>query len=287
MSIVTLPEVKTFLGIAATDDSEDDILEFIHDGIEGWAKNVKCHRTFDSTTYTNDLYDGTGETYLYLREYPITAITRIAINREYAIKIKNTSTDCTTAYAGVTSTTLDLVVSGGTNNGTSSLTFVTNTTLTLIVAAINALGKGWSAELYDSDYGSIKSTELLETFAKYCGGRANTTAVWEYLEMAGEPISNFKVYKDMGEIYYSGGFPEGEENVIISHTAGYSSTTMPDDLKKATLISVKFLYQQWKEERFGVTGFNLSGFMSQTLESGELPKIALAIFDRYAKVVIA
>lgn len=272
----------------AVPGDDNDIADMIQEMIEEWLKNTKCFRTFESTTYTNDLYDGNGMTSLFLDNWPITAISRIAITREDAIKIKNTSTDCTTAYVGISSTAINLTVSGGDNEGTDEILFADYATMTDVVDQINTLSdEGWSAELYHSDYGDIKSTELLETFAKYCGARANTTANWEYLEMAGEPIVNFKVYKNRGEIYYSGSFPEGEQNIIISHTSGYTSTTMPEDLKKGILISIKFLFSQWKEERLGVTDFSLSGFMTQKLERTELPQIALNVFDKYARKVIA
>lgn len=267
---------------AATEDPTD-IVQTILDSVDKWVKNY-CQRDFEQTTYTNELYDGNGETSLLLDNYPVISITRLATDRDDAIKIKNTSSDATTAYVSVDSDGVDLVVSGGANEDSSTVDFATYDTMTKVVDQINAVGKGWTAELMDSDYGDLKSTEFLETYAKYCGARAGTTAAWEYLEMAGDPVSEFKVYKKRGEIYYSSGFSEGERNIVISYSAGYASADMPEDLKLAVRILVKNIYQKRNEESFGLEQGSLA-YVKRVFEK-DIPKEVKEILSRYRKIEV-
>ena len=285
MSLVSLADVKEFLGIAVTDNSQDDVITFFHEGMEAWASDY-CLRELESTSYTRELYDGNGDTVLYLRNYPVTAIIYVSTSRDNAIKIKNTSTDASYATVNISSTTLTLTVSGGDNEDATNLLFADYATLTLLVAAINAVGKGWDAALVLSDYASIKSTELLETHGLYCGSRSNTTASYEYLDIAGDPISEFRL-RNSKAIYYPYGFTNGTDNIIVSYTAGYTTTTLPNDLKLALLQGIKFLFQQHEEDREGVTDFSISGFMSTKLEQRELPKIVLDTLLRYQRIILA
>ncbi len=265
---------------AATDDPTS-IVQSILNSVDEWVKEY-CQRDFESAIYTNELYDGNGENRLLLDNYPIVSIARLATDRDDAIKIKNTSTDATTAHVSVDSDSVDLVVSGGANEDSSSVDFTTYTTMTAVVDQINDnIGKGWEVALVDSDYGDLKSTELLECFAKYCGARANTTAGWEYLQMAGEPASDFRVYKSRGEIYYSYGFSEGVKNIVITYTAGYSSTNMPKDLKLAVSMLVKMIYDRRDQEIFGVDQYGLLSLRSVLTK--EMPHEVREILSRHRK----
>lgn len=268
---------------AATEDPTA-IVDSINDGVDKWVKEY-CKRDFEEATYTNELYDGNNETSLFLDNYPVISISRLATSREEVIMIKNTSTDATTAHVSVDSDSVDLVVSGGTNEDSSSVDFATYTTMTAVVAQIIATGKGWTAALVDSDYGDLKSTELLECFAKYCGSRANTTAGWEYLAMAGEPASDFRVYKERGEVYYSYGFSEGERNIVITYSAGYSSANMPEDLKLACKMLVKTIYARRAQEVFGLDEYRLASVVRSVLTK-EMPHEVKEILSRYRKIEV-
>jgi len=71
-ALTTLANVKALLGI--TDTVSDDILENYIDAATEAIENY-CKRRFTSTTYTDEVYDGTGTKYLNLKHYPVTAIT--------------------------------------------------------------------------------------------------------------------------------------------------------------------------------------------------------------------
>jgi len=75
--LATLEETKLFLGI--TDSSRDSLLEMLigiaTDYIEG-----ETGRTFASTEYTNEEYDGTGMNQISLRNYPVISFSKLEVN---------------------------------------------------------------------------------------------------------------------------------------------------------------------------------------------------------------
>ncbi len=279
MSIVALADIKNYLGIAEADDSENDELSAIHDGIERFVKSY-CDRDFESTSYI-EAYDGDDTQYLFLKQYPVTAVTRVGA-KAAAIKIKNTSLDASNAYVTVDSTGITLVVDGGANDDTTALTYANYATLSTLVAAINAVGKGWEAAVYDSDYNDYLSSNLVHVQNFFCGSWDNVEAVYSYLDMIGKPYQGYEVYEDEGYIYYVNGFAKGNRNIIVKYTAGYSSTTMPADLKLAILEAVKFVYQQRDEDTEGVRSLRLGDYNVQYEEM--LPARVMTILDAYRRV---
>ena len=187
MSLVTLADLKIFLDIDETDNSEDYVLTPIQTSVETWIKKF-CEQDIEQTTYTNKLYDGDGGQYLFLSDYPIISVSRISPVCD-AIRVKNTSTDATTVSVTVDSDSVDLDVDGGSNDGSTSLDMATYTTIDGMVTAINAAGSGWVAEIEDDDYASYKSTNLLEQTID-CTAWAGSSASWEYLKMADESITS-------------------------------------------------------------------------------------------------
>lgn len=282
MSIVALADLKLFLDIPATDNSKDDEIDIFHNAVEAWFKEY-TGLDFESTTYTNEEYDGSGTKYLALKKYPIISVARVAVSRDEAIKIKNTSTDATTASVVVDGTNVTLTVSGGANDSTTTLAKATYATMTTLVDAVNAAGKGWSAAVYDTDYASYKTANLLEQIVT-CTSWDGVTADWEYLYMAGEPVSDFAIMSKEGMLYRSVSWSEGVRNIIVTYTAGYVTASMPADVKLAIMAGVKFLYQKRNEETVGVSEFSL-GTLRVKYEDW-LPAQTLMIANKYAKIVI-
>lgn len=92
----------------------------------------------------------------------------------------NSPTGATAATCEVTATGLSLVITGGASAGTDTLAFATYTTLTTLIAAINALVKPagtftWKAGLVY--YGASPSSYLPMTGAIACLGSANQIRV--------------------------------------------------------------------------------------------------------------
>lgn len=75
-ALATISNVKYVWG-RRQDDTEDDdriqtLINLISDRIEYW-----CGRKFKEATYTDEKYDGNGDNYLFLNQYPITEFTEI------------------------------------------------------------------------------------------------------------------------------------------------------------------------------------------------------------------
>src|SRR5207253_2132019 len=106
-----------------------------------------CRRDFLQTAY-DELYNGTGDRRLLLREYPIISLDSVRYRPVTVIKVINNTTTNQQARVAVTTTGLTLTrVSNGVKSTDTSVTWASNVTTTAVAAAINALGNGWSAQV--------------------------------------------------------------------------------------------------------------------------------------------
>ena len=268
--LVEMKDILNFLGLNA-ETTADRNIDLIRLGVEEWIQTVHCRRTLVSANY-KERYDGTGDQFLLLDNYPITVVNRLSIDTDDAIKIRNTDAS-SQASVSVSATAITLSKDGTSN----SLSLATYTTLTTLVEAINAVA-GWEASLMMASYGSYPSTILVEKFGLYCG---NST--WNYLEMPDVGEEDFEVYSTEGKIYLYSGFPEGRRNIYTDYVAGY--TTIPDDLKLATLILIKNIYQRRSEESFGNTSYSVSG-ISLSFEQDGIPIQVKQILHKYKRTLI-
>jgi hypothetical protein len=281
--IVGLNTAKIMLDIPPTDSSRDDLLNVYVNGMDALF-NLLCDREFDSGAVTYELHDG-GRSSIRVKNPPITVAPRVSVGRRSAIKIKNTSLDATAATASVDMANgkINLIVDGGANDDDSDVDFSTYTTLSAVVTQIVAVGKGWDAEIYDTDLNDIKSVALLRGIVS-CGSQRNQSSVsYEYLEIPADPVNIGRWNPTTGQIYREGGFPSGIQNVAVSYTGGYSSTTMPHDLKMAVLAGIKALYDKGEEGGFGLNGFSQDGLNIRYAEW--LPEITLNALNDYKREV--
>jgi hypothetical protein len=283
--IVPLQEMLTLTG-----ESDSFDLRFNHNGVEKEVKNY-CGWEIESGVYTNRLVDGTGTSWLDLGLKNVTALSRIAIDTVEAIKIKH-STLSSNAYAKVNYTdnapiSLGLEVDDGDDVSSATSLFATYTTMTTLIAQIT--GNGWSAEIYDSDYGSFGSTNLLKTDNLACGTRDGTDPGWQHLYMPGEPIRGFEINNAEGTIYLSTGWPSGVRNIPVTVTAGWTTATMPADLKRVVAVLVKYFYNKHQLDSTGIKMFDL-GHLKIEYEKAEvgassIPIEVLDVLDLKYKVI--
>ena len=255
--------------LAAGDPSS--ILESIQSGVEDWVAN-KCRRTFESTDYS-EYYSGEGRTRLRLKNYPIISLVRVCVGRRYGIRVKNTAT-YTTASVSVNTTGLIFTKDDVSDE---PITFSSNATMADVVTAINALD-GWSAEIESNNYSNFKSSELVRMF-----GKNAIHNNYVYLEMPEEAIDDFEVDPDKGILYRNVGWPEGENNIFVKYTGGYS--TMPERLKLGVKIGCKTIYQKRREEIFGIQQYRI-GDMGVTVEKGDMPKEVLDIINKFRRILV-
>jgi len=71
---VSISKIKDYLGISvSTHDSVfTSLMTAVCAFIEGY-----CSRIFDDSTYTNEIYCGSGKQYIFLKNYPVTTFTKI------------------------------------------------------------------------------------------------------------------------------------------------------------------------------------------------------------------
>lgn len=79
MPLTNLDALKVHLGIAATDDSEDDMLSQLIQASEASVKRICGNRQFEKTTYTEYL-DGNGSPFIFLKEWPVHSITDLYLD---------------------------------------------------------------------------------------------------------------------------------------------------------------------------------------------------------------
>lgn len=269
MSIVKIANVMKFIG---AQDSEKSTVKLIHNSVEEWVQRTYCRRNFEDQSY-KEVLDG-GVDALQLRNYPITAITRLAVGVNTALYVCNTETS-TNATVGVTSTAVVL-----TKDGTATLVaFADYTTIQTVVDQINALSAtGWDATVVNI-YADFLSTELVERFGSYC---LNDKQVGLYIPEPSE--AEYDVYPKQGQITMPDGFLKGSNNVFVDYTAGYTVADMPAQLKLAVNILVKYIYQRKSEETFGLKSYSLGSVRAIFQE--EVPVEAAGILDGFAKILI-
>ena len=250
------------------------IVETIRDAVEDYVQGTFCKRVFESTAYTLERYDGSGKQIINIDNFPLISVDRIAIGTLNVIKVKNTA-DYTTASVSVTSTGIRLVKDG---TADETVLFSAYTTMATVVAAINAIGSGWQADMMSTSYDSYKSTELLDQW-----GRSAIKDNWIYLEMPDEAEDDFEVHPGRGWIRKLSGFPSGFRNVIVDYTAGYASASMPEDLKLGIKILIQYFYQKMKEETYGISSFNTGKLATSFQNDKDIPKEAIALLGRFKR----
>jgi len=218
--------------------------------------NRYCGRLLKSASYTREIYCGTGYDKLILEQYPVTRVSRLSEGRADSFSIVNTSTDANFCTVEITSTTIRLIVNGGTNASDNALTLASYATIDLLIAAIHALGKGWVCTTLATDTASRDASELLVRPAMFVD--ATTSA---YCEAVDEDINDYMLLKptearNVGILEVPGVFTSGYE-FFVNYTAGY--TTIPYVLEQACIELVKFKYDKSKRD---------SGLKSETFGEG-------------------
>lgn len=245
-ALTTTSRFKSYIGETST--TYDTLIDALVDRATS-ALEAYCGHSFGEDTYRHR-FDGDGTTSLFLPEFPVTQVTLLSTALQDVIRIKNTSSDAWNAYVEVVesasdpsvSSTMNLVIQGGDDDGSEPLT-LSSYTLTTLVTAINALVKGWTATLNHSDWGVWDAPELLPCSGLHC---LNSYA---YVQTPYESEIDFAIIGqrnppyngNVGELRLPIGFANGKQNVIVRYTAGYP--TIPDDLEQICLDLVKVYFK--------------------------------------------
>lgn len=269
--------------------SEAFDVNFYHDSVEREIINYIGWNP-ESATYTNIVVDGTGGQWIWPGHKNITSLIRAAVSKEAAINIKHTIAS-SNAYARInytnnTPVSLQLVVADGSAISDETELFSDSATLTALVTYINTQsGNGWSAELFDSNFGILANTTLLEVDNLYAGTEDGTDPGFAELKRVGKPERNVTVERTEGGLYRSRGWPSGVQNIPLSYVAGWTTADMPGDLKQAVIQLMKFFFTRHQQNAEGIKSFSLRNLRIEYVTSGgaestsSIPMSVLDVLD--------
>jgi hypothetical protein len=219
------------------------------------AKLVSAART--------EYHNGRGTHYLTLDAYPVTASPKISLAAS-CVEIQNT-----TAYEATVK--VDSGVMTLTRNGSdSSLTLSSYATIDLLVAAIIALGNGWTASAIN-EYGDYPASRIRDTQG-VLEAREYEATVELFAPFTGRQRNNLV----SGVVVTECELPFGYQNVKAEYTGGY--TTVPDDLQTAVCDIAAALYRQsvrdatLKSEKLG--DYSYTNFDGMTATAGQLQSLS-------------
>jgi hypothetical protein len=272
-----------------------------------------CRRRFVSTAY-DELYNGTGDRRLLLRQYPIQQVSSVRYRPVTVLKVTNTLAANIQARVAITSTGLTLVrVNAGVKTTDTSCTFAGNVTLTALAAAVSALGNGWSAQVVgdSTNYGSWPSADL------YCpnsyGDALEGSGILQSqgaLQCVAGSFAELKMhtYELAGYQWDARGwllraipytdpellhpedlvFPVGINNFRVQYTAGYS--TVPEAVQEACARWVAILYNLTTRDP-GLAAQTTSGVQAQSWGHGtpdhEVPAQLRPLLAPYRRHTVA
>jgi hypothetical protein len=228
MAITTLANVKTYMGI--TNNAKDAVINQFIPAVQLMMER-HCCRAFDSTAYTEWVWSQGGRE-LFLPNYPVTILNRVCNNYTTVIGIRNTAADAQMATVECDGTSLFLIVWGGASAGSATLTLATYATLTLLAAAITALGTNWESVI-TAGCAAYNPSELIQN-----GGDDALSTVYAEFVMSQDPL-NVQRFNADGVV--KGTFPRGKF-VWCSYTAGYA--VIPPDLENIAIRMISDLVNQ-------------------------------------------
>lgn len=241
------------------------------------------NRDLLSSTYTEYLSGGNFPSdVIHLKQYPVTAISRVGTNPQDVLLISNTSAANQRATVATTSGGVVLYRMASGVATSSTLLASSYATITLLAAAINALGSGWSATVQGS-YGNYATADLRPLQGAYTtinGAAAlqiyveelnSSNVAWAYSdEWSGS--WGWRLEEDAGIL--TGRFPRGKNNVRVDYTAGYA--VIPDDLGEACVQLVLDYYNAAQRDLTQSSG-NVAGAGFKGIEDAMSHKVKMLL----------
>lgn len=258
-ALVTLAQLKNWLGITSTDD---DVL--LEDAIDRATSIIEthCDRKLKSRVFYEFVMPQ-GERTVTVDNYPIVSIDTIAYGSAISMTIESdsASTDVlATVENNGTNIRLRKVASDGTST-TTTIALADYLTTSAIVTYINASVSGWSATLTENAY----------SFSLYrFGGRGVIDAPCNF-EYPRDNVSEYRVDYSTGLIHLiadrfpgirsddasANRFPSGFYPVFVQYTAGFE--TVPADLQQVCIEIAADLYRERKQDKT-ITSENLGDY---------------------------
>jgi hypothetical protein len=250
-----------------------------------------CRRRF-LTHFYDELYNGSGDKRLLLRQYPIQSVTSVRYVPVTVAKVTNSNTALNQqARVQVTATGLQCWrMASGVATTETLLTWASYPTLSALMDAVTALGNGWSGQIvgeataqFSGDYGLWPSADLyvpasygdaLEgSGVQTSQGSLNARGCFAELKMHTYELQGYQwdargwllraiPYTDPELLHPEDLiWPVGINNFRIQYTAGYS--TVPEAVQEACATWVAIAFQQTFRDA-SLQSLNVSGSASQS-----------------------
>lgn len=229
-----------------------------------------CGREFTNTAH-DELYNGDNQPRLLLRQFPILSVQRVAYNPSVVLRIQNTNSTNQRATVTVTDSGLSLLRVASASSNTDTVTFASNTTLSALATAVNALGNGWSASVTDN-YDNFASADL-----RAFQGAFKAAGVIAGLRLHIGELTDYEIDAGRGWLVRGCGWPGGLHYWRILYTAGYE--TIPEDVQEACAQWVAALFWQSKRDS-GLTQEQIPGVVSRVPVQG-MPETVKALLAPY------
>jgi len=189
----------------------------------------KCGRSFGTATYKEWL-NGDGTSILFLPQYPITRVKRVANGTNSAIKVENSGNDTATISSNSSAITLNSLSATGTETETY-LYFTDYANVSSMTTAINNVSS-WTATAQNIP---TNETSLIQFMKPIYSEDALGSDV--YISLASSNARFGIAYDSRNSLEMVGGaFPCGRRNVYVEWTAGY---TLPVDNDQHSALTIE------------------------------------------------
>lgn len=257
MALITLARAQEQIPNFNTADNAilTDMLNACSEVIERY-----CNRTFAATAY-DELYDGQGYPNLFLNNYPIIQVDRVAYNPVNVLQVRNTDQAASRASFRMDADSStpprpnNLYLVSVKNGVTTTRTIALSGTVTLndLATAINGYSAdGWAAQALGV-YGTWPVADLWP----YQGGKECRWFGNAYLNLHSWNLPELTYRAETGELVSAMGFGRGYQNFRVLYTAGYS--TIPNPIQQACADLAASVYNQ-RGQNPALQGENLGSY---------------------------
>jgi len=197
-----------------SDTNTDAVIQRAIDVASSYVSNY-CDRLFETATYS-EYHDGYGEERLYLKQYPITAVSNLAWSLANVISVTPTESNVYSVSYSADATDVDITVNySNSASYTTTFDYATYYTMDLLNTGINALANV-SSEVV-STYGNDPSYLLRPVNGLI---RDGNTERFDYFRQ--DTYFRWTVDPESDNILEANvSFPKGIKNVYVKYTAGY------------------------------------------------------------------
>jgi hypothetical protein len=289
--LITLARAKQNIQ-SITDTSQDALLTTLITAISRGIEKY-CRRDFVQTTY-DELYNGTGDRRLLLRQYPLISVQSVRYRPVTVLKIINNLANTPQARVAVTNTGLTLTwVTSGVSN-TQTVPFAGNPTIVSLQNAVNAVGSGWSA--VGAGYDQWPSADL-----RFPQGALTAAGQFAELKLHTYELAGYQIDENRGwllrAIPYTDPellhpedliWPVGISNFRIQYTAGFA--TIPEGVQEACAQWVSEVYYQTYRDpkaRKQATQGTVTQEFSVGKATGQMPPNVAVLLAPYVRRTIA